>query len=225
MGKVMFSVWPHLWGSYLGQVQMVGGGGGCPSQVQMGGGYPSQVWQGCTLAMCDGWGGVAWPDLTGGYPSRDGVLPSQVRIEGTPQQGWGTPPASQVRTEGTPARSRRGTPAWGTPPPPRDRTAHGVFDRRSVCLLRSRRRTFLLLLSSEVFKWNKRIVRRQLALHVREKFEITCRSQLFLSLGLWTESDVSCYCVQYVRRAGAAPGKILLSVRLVLLLRVLYVST
>ena len=84
----------------------------------------------------------------GGTPARGApawgtpwVPPSSCQIKpvggGTPARGRppGVPP-SQVRMEGKPARGR----LPGVPP----RTAHGVLDkRRSVCLLRSRRRTFL----------------------------------------------------------------------------------
>ena len=41
------------------------------------------------------------------------------------------------------------TPLAKVPTPPRDRTAYGVLDTpRSVCLLRSRRRTFLFMMGS-----------------------------------------------------------------------------
>ena len=51
----------------------------------------------------------------------------------------------QVQMGATPARSRKGgTPARDGVPHPPDRTVDGVLDtRRAVCLLRSRRRTFL----------------------------------------------------------------------------------
>ena len=82
------------------------------------------------------WGGVTpmylppWPDLMG---------------EGVPQ---GTYPPAKVPTPLGQVRQGEGVPK-GTYPPakvptPRDRTAYGVLDTpRSVCLLRSRRRTFL----------------------------------------------------------------------------------
>ena len=57
--------------------------------------------------------------------------------------GWGTP----LARDGVPPTGQ----AWGTPPPP-DRTAEGVLSmQRAVCLLRSRRRTFLCLLVLKTF--------------------------------------------------------------------------
>ena len=74
-----------------------------------------------------------------------GGYPSQVQTGGPqpgPDGGGGYP--GQVQTGG-------GVPQPGpdrgvlVPPPPRYRTTDGVLDTpRSVCLLRSRRRTFLL---------------------------------------------------------------------------------
>ena len=111
------------------------------------GGYPAR----------SSWGGVpCW----GGVP-REGYPPSQVRVGGYPcrvpplaRSGWGVP-------------CRGGYPAGGTqvgyPPPARSgwgggypvRTTEGVLaSQRTVCLLRSRRRTFLfdiLFLSQSLF--------------------------------------------------------------------------
>ena len=73
------------------------------------------------------------------WPGQDGGIPRYL------PPGQGTyPPSSQVRTGGIP---RYLPPSQGTfPPPPQDRTAYGVLDMlRSVCLLRSRRRTFLFI--------------------------------------------------------------------------------
>ena len=108
----------------------VRGGGGVPQSGPDGGrvpqpcpdrgvGYPSQVQM----------GGVPWPGQDGGYP----------RWWYHPRQGWGTP---------QPGQDGGGYPRWGYPLPGmyplRYRTADGVLDTpRSVCLLRSRRRTFL----------------------------------------------------------------------------------
>ena len=92
------------------------------------------------------------PHLQGGrYPSQGGAQghlprvhpPSQVRMGG-PQPGgaptWGTPQSGQ--DGGYPSQ---GAPAWVLP---QYRTSHGVLDkRRSVCLLRSRRRTVLFIYS------------------------------------------------------------------------------
>ena len=156
-GKVMFSVCLHLMG---GEPGPDGGGGtsarsrwGVPPSLD-GGGNPIQVWWGevpqpgprGVPPSLDGWVpqpgpmGVHWPGQDRGYP-RDRGYPSQG---GTHQPG---------QDRGTPAR---GYPPGrdGAPPPPplarsgrvhspRDWTAHGVSDkRRSVCLLRSGRRTF-----------------------------------------------------------------------------------
>ena len=104
--------------------------------------------------------------MTGGYPG-------QVRLGGT--QG-GVPPPARSDKGGTPVRPHRGDPRLGTPKSgwggtqggvtPRQgwctrlarsgwgggeyRTADGVLDTPwSVCLLRSRRKTFLLLLAIE----------------------------------------------------------------------------
>ena len=95
-------------------------GGGDPGQVQTGG-YPSQVLTG------------------GGYPS-------QVQMG-----GWGGGTLARSGWGDTLARSRQGgVPKVGVPPgrdgvPPSVRTTEGVLaTRQAVCLLRSRRRTFLL---------------------------------------------------------------------------------
>ena len=137
------------WGSW---------GGGVPCQVQPGGvpwpgGYPPGQGGGYP-----GWGGgtLAGGTLVGGYPGEGGgggtlaggypgqVPPGQVRMGGYPAQG------------GYPGRG--GYPGQVTPPPgqvrmggdtlPRGwypgRTTEGVLTtQRAVCLLRSRRRTFL----------------------------------------------------------------------------------
>ena len=77
----------------------------------------------------------------GGYPKVP--TPVQVRMGGGSTARY-LPPI-QVRMGGT---ARYLPPSQGTYPPPRDRTAYGVLDTlRSVCLLRSRRRTFLLLMN------------------------------------------------------------------------------
>ena len=127
-----------------------------PSQVKMGG-----TWDGVPLSR----DGIPPRDRTADgvldtlRSVRDGVPPGRDRVppgrDGVPpwpgmgypcQQGWGTPQPGQ---DG--GYLRWGTPeqGWGTPLardgiPPRDRTADGVLDTpRPVCLLRSRRRTFL----------------------------------------------------------------------------------
>ena len=115
-----------------------------------------------------GGGSGTYPGRGGGIPtlasSRQGGgggCPSQVQMGGYPSQAWGTP--IQVQIGGTPARSRQGVPwpgpdggvshPWmggvdrsrpgGIPPPPVRTTEAVLGTRRAVCLLRSRRRTFL----------------------------------------------------------------------------------
>ena len=142
-------------------------GGGYPSQVQTGG-YPSQVQirgiprpgpdGGWGRGTPPGWGGT-WDEVPH-HPWQGWGTPVQVRMGvpkvGYPWQAWGTPP--QPSQDG--GYPRWGTPqqGWGTPQPdhnggmplagmgyPLYRTADGVLDTpRSVCLLRSRRRTVLL---------------------------------------------------------------------------------
>ena len=149
------------------------GGGGYPSQVQIGGGtparsdggYPSQVQTRGTLARSDGgtparssWGGyppqIPPSDLAGGYPWWGWVTPPQVPpvrpgpgvpCQGVPHLRYPLSDLARVVPHlGYPPSDLVGWyPCWGgTPPQVRD----GVLDTpRSVCLLRSRRRTFLFL--------------------------------------------------------------------------------
>ena len=124
----MFSVCSHL------------GGGGARARSRPGGGYPNQVQS----------GGLPW---LGGTPM--GGTPHQTWPGGYPGRGYpgGTPPrVPPIRPGrgGTPM----GVPHLGYPPPvtpgwggtPTGRVPHRVVldTPRSVCLLRSRRRTFLL---------------------------------------------------------------------------------
>ena len=92
------------------------------SQFQMGGGgYPSQTQTGEYLSQVKM--GVPRPGPDGGYHS-------QVQTGGNP---------ARLRWGSTPARSRGGVVSFRP-----DRTEDGVLDTwRAVCLLRSRRRTFL----------------------------------------------------------------------------------
>ena len=144
-----------------------GGGGGYPSHVPDRGSPPGRRYlrwrvppgrDGVPLRPGPGQGGyprwgTPWPGQHGGY----------LRW-GTPPAGMGVPSPGQVRTVRVPkvgypiagmgyplARSGWGVPeveyalsGMGVPPPPY-MTADGVLDTpRSVCLLCSRRRTFLL---------------------------------------------------------------------------------
>ena len=91
---------------------------GYPNQVQLGG-TSDRSSRGVPQPGGTSAKGVAQPRGTPGYPPQPG---QDERYQGYP--------SGQVRTMGV--------------PPPQDRTAHGVLDTpRSVCLLRSRRRTFL----------------------------------------------------------------------------------
>ena len=139
-------------------------GGGTPSQVQPGGypipgpargGTPSQVQLGGVPHPRSSWRGTPsrWE---GGSPSRWGACP------GTPPAG-GHPPGVPLPAGVPPHRGY--PPSWGTPhrgypptggtplPPP------VLVTPRSVCLLRSRRRTFLFELftvscvDANVSKW------------------------------------------------------------------------
>ena len=108
------------------------GGGGYPGHVQPGRECPSQVQVEGTRARSKRGGGTPARSRQGGYLSQvqAGGYPSQVQV-GVSQQG-GTPPQLP------PIRPGQG----GYP----GRTTEGVLNtRRSVCLLRSRRRTFLFI--------------------------------------------------------------------------------
>ena len=130
---------------------------------------PHQTWTG-------GYPDGGYPDR--GYPTR-GVPPSDLD-RGYPYGGY---PMGGYPRCGTPHWTwmgvpRQGYPRWGTPlirpgqgmGVPRQggtplRLTDGVFDkRRSVCLLRSRRRTFLLL-----FVWTST----DASSHIRLVSEIT----------------------------------------------------
>ena len=80
---------------------------------------------------------------TGGYPSQGGTCP---RVPPWARSGWGIPPG-RGHLPGVPRWPGQDRGYRWYPPPPslRDRTAHGVLDKRRsvVCLLRSRRRTVL----------------------------------------------------------------------------------
>ena len=127
----MFSVCSHL-----GGIPRPGPDGGYPSQVRWGGvphlGYPLS-------------------DLARGYPS--GEVPQGV---GTPVGGYptsDTPPPSDlagggIPVEGTPPQVPPVRPGRGGGYPTSYRITDGVLDTPwSVCLLRSRRRTFLFFKS------------------------------------------------------------------------------
>ena len=123
----MFSVCPRLSGG--------GGEGGLPQIGPGEGGWVPHRGVPPTHPLLDLAGGVP---LLGEYPN-----------QGYPTLG---PPIGPGWGRGTPAG--RGTPPWVPPPTPPHRTwpggvppqvTDGVLDApRSVCLLRSRRRTFLL---------------------------------------------------------------------------------
>ena len=106
-----------------------------------------------------GWIPPSPPTRTGVPPARSGLgYPLARPRRGTPSQNWGTP---QVRMGYIPLAktglaypSPLGRVRVGTPPPPRlqDRTAERTLaTRRTVCLLRSRRRTFLFTFCTQPY--------------------------------------------------------------------------
>ena len=127
-------------GGYPGQVPP----GGYPGQVPPPGGYPGQV-------PPPGGGGYPGQVPPGGSGTPPGRYPGQVPPRGVP--GSGTPPGgypgqvpplggTRVRYPPPPGGGTRTPPGGGYP----GRTTEGVLTtRRAVCLLRSRRRTFLLI--------------------------------------------------------------------------------
>ena len=104
-----------------------------------------------------GGGTLARSRREGGVPTPRYLPPAKI---GTPTPvKVGTPPPGQVGTGGGGGTLRYLPPSQSRYPSP-PRTAYGVLDMlRSVCLLRSRRRTFLLFLyfklSSSFFAWHK----------------------------------------------------------------------
>ena len=102
------------------------------------------------FSVCSQGGGVpqgTYPFHQGTYPFHQGTYPPYRSGWGVPQGTY--PPPPKVPT--SPSRSGwgEGVPQGTCPLPakvPTPRTAYGVLDTlRSVCLLRSRRRTFLFL--------------------------------------------------------------------------------
>ena len=141
------------WGGYPDPGYPPGSGtppGGYPGQVPPGG-YPGQVPPpGGVPRSGTPQGGTRVRYPPGGYPGQvppPGGYLGQVPPQGVPRSGtpWGVPRSG---TRGVP---RSGTPPRGVPrsdTPPRGgypgRTTEGVLTtQRAVCLLRSRRRTFL----------------------------------------------------------------------------------
>ena len=118
--------------------------GGIPHLRSGWGGTPSQVWTGeYPIPGLDG--GYPIPGLDGGVgvpPARTGWSTTPPGLDGVSptRTGWGTP---LTRTGwGTLPLARNG---WGTlSPPPLDRAAKRALAMQwEVCLLHSRRRTFL----------------------------------------------------------------------------------
>ena len=132
----------HFGGGGVSHPADGGGRGGTRSQVQMGvppiqltGGTQSQVQAGVPLPAngvphsADG--GVPHP--AGSYPILDpgGGIPPSRGGESHPRSKWGSPPIQD----------------WMGYPQSGDRAAYrALATRRAVCLLRPRRRTFLLFL-------------------------------------------------------------------------------
>ena len=127
VGRAKTIITDHVWSSTEGYVFtavcLLIGGGGTPRYLLL-----------------------PQPGLTGeGVPQGTYPPARSGRGKGVPQGTY--LPLSQVRIGGGGTLTRYLPPP---PPPPRDRTAYGVLDiPRSVCLLRSCRRTFLLILFFE----------------------------------------------------------------------------
>ena len=125
-GKVLFSqvsVCPHFGKGWGGGVR-----------------HPADGWNGGYPHMADG-GYPILPDWGGGcFPGQDGwVPPSQVRM-GVPlvyKTGWGYP---SLRLDGVPPPP---SGLDGSIPPPPLREWETTATQQAVCLLHSRRRTFL----------------------------------------------------------------------------------
>ena len=117
-------------------------------------GYPGRSSQGGTPVRSSGANpGTIWPGEDGGTPAGGYPgTPGQVRMGGTPAGGYLGYPLTRSG-QGVPWLGTLGTTlvrsGWGETPAgvgvtSQDRTADGVLDTpRSICLLRSRRRTFL----------------------------------------------------------------------------------
>ena len=100
------------------------------------------------LSVCPHLGGIPRPGPDGEVRqpgSARGGIPKVIR------PGWGVPLRGGTPPQVPPIGPGQGYPCWGGTPP---RVADGVLDTpQSVCLLRSRRRTFLLPPASE--GWGK----------------------------------------------------------------------
>ena len=115
------------------------------------GGVPGPPRGGCTRVRYPPWGGYLGQVPPWGVPG-SGTPPQGGTQSGTPPGGVpGSGPPRGVPGSGTPGGTQSGPPPGGYPgqvPPPGGgypgRTTEGVLTtRRAVCLLRSRRRTFL----------------------------------------------------------------------------------
>ena len=148
----------HLGGGY--PIPGLGRGGGYPWPGQDGvtpprpvTGYP-QTWDGVPsrpgMGYPQTWDRVTPPDMGWGNPPDmgQGTLPRHG-MGYPPDLGWSTPPDMG---QGTPPDMGRGTPwNWDRVPPPTWDIASTCY----VCLLRSRRRTFLF--SNIFMKWSLHI--------------------------------------------------------------------
>ena len=139
--RVCPSVCPHPGGGGTPARYRWGGKRGNPSQVQSGGGNPIGGTQLGEVYPTSGTLRWTWP---GGYPTSGTPPPPCWTWLGGPLLGV---PPPQV----PPIRPGWGYPCWGAllwyPPPQGGGYPDGVLDTpRSVCLLRSRRRTFLWLI-------------------------------------------------------------------------------
>ena len=95
MGKVIFSVCPHLLGG--GVPHLRSEVGGTPSQVWVGG-TPSQVWVGGTPSQVQGYPISGATPCLGGTPSQGGTQCSGgphvwgvPHVQGVPHVWWGVP--------------------------------------------------------------------------------------------------------------------------------------
>ena len=99
--------------------------------------HPKDGERWCFQSVHTRWGYLPWPRRYLPWPGGEGV-PTLAR--GSNYLGWGVPTLAG------------GSPPWGTPPPDRTADGYGVLDMlRSVCLLRSSRRTSCWLHVCTVF--------------------------------------------------------------------------
>ena len=133
------------------------GGGGYPARSSWGGTLPGPAWGGTLLRGYPAQGipclgGTLWGYPAQGIPCQGG---NQVGYPPRPGQDGGTLPGGYPTW--VPPSPQQGTPRpeWGGYPV---RTTGVLTTRRAVCLLRSRRRTFLFVLESNARKYYKFVI-------------------------------------------------------------------